>query len=192
MTRPMRRFDIDLVQEGRALIDLAKAAKWFVLSLGWNSAVESVASIEAGGTLRTSVLEDVRCLETFCEDTFLRYMCGHMSRHGQAVPVLRHYTTIATADAAYLGTRRYRAWYDPADVITRCQRHISNGRHEGVFSANRVWLDHLGKIRHRIVHGQKDAKRNFDLATNALAARVYPPLDLAGFFAIGTLPQHRG
>jgi hypothetical protein len=170
----MRRFDIYLVHEGRALIGLAKAGEMVRLISGpgtpqWEQ--WPISRLEA--LYELAFLRMFVAWETFCEDTFLRYMCGHVSRYGQAVPVLRHYATLAAAEAAYLGTRRYRAWYDPADVIARCQRHISNGRHEGVFSANRVWLDHLGKIRHRIAHGQKDAKHNFDLATNALAARVY-------------------
>ncbi|MSR58284.1 MAG: hypothetical protein EXS05_11510 [Planctomycetaceae bacterium] len=174
MAKSMRSFDGDLVKEGKALIGLAKAGEMVRAIAGPGTPAFNqwpVHRLEA--LYELAYLRMFVAWETFLEETFYRYMCGQVSRFGQAVPVAQHYRSVAAAEAAFLGNRYYRAWYDVTTVITVCQKHIVNGTHEIAFRTNSTWLDPLSRIRHRIAHGQKDAKRKFDSATLALSGRVY-------------------
>ena len=115
--------------------------------------------------------------EDYLEASFLRYMCGYQSRHGQATLVggVPYYVTLAAAQTALLGNQHYVLWHGTQAVLTRVRRHVLNGPHESVIAAaqSRLFLTHAA-IRHRIAHGQEDARNKFYLATMSLAGRRYP------------------
>lgn len=114
--------------------------------------------------------------EMFLEQTFLRYLCGYVSAGGQifhpatgAIPA-----TLQIAESEILGSGRdYVLWHDPMTVIRRARRFLVDCPHESVIRSNIARLVHLAALRHRIAHGQKDAKRKFDIATINLAGRRY-------------------
>jgi hypothetical protein len=114
--------------------------------------------------------------EDYLEASFLRYMCGCQSRHGQATLVggIPFYSSLAAAEAALLAGHSYLLWHGPQAVLVRVRRHIVNGTHETVIAAAQSMLSDFAAIRHRIAHGQADARSKFNLATMSLAGRRYP------------------
>lgn len=113
--------------------------------------------------------------EDFLEQTFLRYMCGHASAQGQmAVTQGRpHWRSISAARAHLFGARRYLLWHNPDTVIKRSRQYFIHGLHEAVITSALAYMEHCANIRHRIAHGQEDARKNFDKATLHFAARKY-------------------
>ena len=113
--------------------------------------------------------------EIFLEETFLRYACGYASASGTATMLSGvFYPSLAVAQAAVYRGNAYILWHNPSTIITRVKRDLYNGLHEQVISSNQYRLEHFAHIRHRIAHGQEDARRKFDLATMSLSARRYP------------------
>jgi hypothetical protein len=113
--------------------------------------------------------------ELFLEQTFLRYLCGYVSRGGQIYsPVSGGFcATLQAAEATLLGGRPFALWHDPRRVINRARQFLSDCPHERVIGSHVARLVDLAAVRHRIVHGQKDAKQKFDSATINLAGRRY-------------------
>lgn len=113
--------------------------------------------------------------ESCLEQTFLRYLCGYASVLGTCTTVTdtKFYHDLATAQAAVLGGRQYALWHNPGVVILRAKQFFQSSFHETVVASNLTDLGHLAAIRHRIAHGQDDAKQNFDAATMNFAGRRY-------------------
>ena len=116
------------------------------------------------------------CLEAF----FYRSLCGYSSAAGQETLVSgTYYPTLAAAESAVSGSRPFLLWHNPHKVIERCQRFIKSGQadcpavQEVTISSHLARLEHMAATRHRIVHDQADAKRQFDAATLQLAGRTY-------------------
>lgn len=112
--------------------------------------------------------------EVYLEATFLRYLCGYASKLGAASLVSgQYFPSLALAEAALLGGQSYVLWHDPARIVARSQRFFVNGLHETVIGSHSARLASFVAIRHRIAHGQEDARRKFDMATLQLAGRRY-------------------
>jgi hypothetical protein len=113
--------------------------------------------------------------EMFLEKTFLRYLCGYNSSSGALFAAVagEHCSSISTAQAAVLGTRAYVLWHNPATVIARARGFLVLCPHETVISSYSARLEHFAAIRHRIAHGQDDAKQKFNSATMTLSGRRY-------------------
>jgi hypothetical protein len=113
--------------------------------------------------------------ETFLEQTFLRYLCGYKSIHGCYVPTSGNYcVSIAAAKALVFGSGGYALWHNPTTIESRSKTHLVACPHEIIIRSNKSRLEHLGATRHRIAHGQDDAKQKFNVATMALCGRRYP------------------
>ena len=113
--------------------------------------------------------------ETFLEDSFLRYMCGYTTVHGQAALAgsASYSTTIRAARLALYAGQDYLLWHNPDKIVRRSQRIFSSGKHEMVVASIRGTLSQFAAVRHRIAHGQTHARLEFDLATMSLAGRRY-------------------
>lgn len=113
--------------------------------------------------------------ELFLEQTFLRYLCGYVSVGGHIYPpaVGSFYATLQAAETAILAGRPFALWHDPIRVIGRARQLLTRCPHESVIASHTARLVDLAAVRHRIVHGQKDAKQKFDTATINLAGRRY-------------------
>ena len=112
--------------------------------------------------------------EMFLEQTFLRYLCGYVSVHGTVTPSSGVFcTTLRTAQVAMHQGRPFVLWHDPNAVINRARTLLTGCPHEIVISSYVSRLRDLASVRHRIVHSQDDAKRNFDIATTNIAGRRY-------------------
>jgi hypothetical protein len=113
--------------------------------------------------------------ETFLEEVFLRYLCGYVSRHGHAAPAtgLTLCHSLADAQATVLRGRDYILWHSPVKVADRAQRVMVGCPVETVLRSNTARLESFAAIRHRIVHAQQDARRNFDTATMNIAGKRY-------------------
>lgn len=85
-----------------------------------------------------------------------------------------YHPTLTSADAAVRGSQPYIAWYNVQTVEKRCKKHIASGLHESVFTSSYSRLEWFSAIRHRIAHGQADAKTKFDTATRSLNSKTYP------------------
>jgi hypothetical protein len=177
MPRVMPPFDAYMMQEAQVALGLAKAGEIArtgstVGSPPWKE--WRVSRLEA--LYELAYLRVFIAWETFLEISFYRYLCGHSSlKYGQATPVSgSYYPNVATAESAVLGTNTYLLWHNPGVVIARCQHHITTGRHETVCAANQAKLRQFGCIRHRIAHGQDDAKHKFDAVTRLLVGHSYP------------------
>lgn len=172
----MRQLDAELHEHVTAALELAKAGELVRTIAPTQSELWrewSVSRLEALHEL--AFLRVFIAWESFLHESLCHYMCGHDSaRFGPAVPVSGHQPNVKAAEAALLGKRDYILWHDPALAIARCQRHLTSCRHEIVLRAMTARLAWYSSIRHRIAHGQSDAKKKFDAATTALAGRRYP------------------
>lgn len=113
--------------------------------------------------------------ENFLEASFYRYMCGFESQFGQASPVTGKFSSsLASAEASVLGGNAYVLWHNPTHVLKRSQKFMVICRHESVFASNLARLQDIAALRHRIAHGQDDARRKFDAAAMNFAGRRYP------------------
>ncbi len=114
--------------------------------------------------------------ELSLESIFYRTLCGYESASAgqEALAAGAYYRTIAAASSAVHGHHQYLLWHNPAAVIARCQAHINGGRQELVIASHQARLGHFASVRHRITHGQEDARQNFDAATLVVAGRTCP------------------
>jgi hypothetical protein len=113
--------------------------------------------------------------EVFLEQTFVRYLCGYRSIHGQYTPTSGRYcSSISTAEALIFGSNGFALWHNPNRIVSRSQQHLTSCTHEVVISSNISRLENFSAVRHRLAHGQGDAKKKFDIATMALCGRRYP------------------
>lgn len=113
--------------------------------------------------------------EVFLEQTFLRYICGYGSRHGIYAPVVgrQHCSSIGQAEALIFGQRGFTLWHDPTRVVNRAKGYLQGAPHELVIQSSVSRLECFSAIRHRVAHGQDDAKQKFDRATMLLCGRRY-------------------
>jgi len=113
--------------------------------------------------------------EIFLEASFLRYICGQVSRLAAPVmqPGLTEYATIAGARVAVMAGHDYLLWHNPSKVVARVCRFLKESPHEIVILSNKARLEHFANIRHRVAHGEEDARQKFDAATIALAGGRY-------------------
>ena len=113
--------------------------------------------------------------EVFLEESFLRYLCGYTSAHGQDVPKSGNYAaTIAAARAALYGDNDFLLWHNVDQVVKRANVWFQHSRHDIVLSSNQGRVRHFAAVRHRVAHAQEDARTKFDAATMALVGRRYP------------------
>ena len=132
--------------------------------------------------------------EKFLEETFLRYLCGYVSTKGQqAIMAGSYYRTLSEAETAMLAGQKYVMWYDPNKVIARAMGFLRGSTHERVLASNSSRLSGLAAIRHRIAHGQADARSRFDQASRMFAGKRYkgsrPGRFLRDRAGIGPRPQ---
>lgn len=112
--------------------------------------------------------------EVFLERTFLRYLCGYQSSHGRFLPLSgNHCASLANAEQLVFGRNSYALWHDPTAVTKRSTRHLALCPHELVIQSNSARLQMFAAIRHRVAHGQDDARQKFDTATMSLCGRRY-------------------
>jgi hypothetical protein len=113
--------------------------------------------------------------EIYLEDCFLRYLCGYSATNGMAPlrPGGTYYPSLAAATAAMLGSQAYALWHNPTKIIQRCSRFFNNGPIESTINSHSARLAALASVRHRIAHGQDDARLQFDAATMAIVGRRY-------------------
>lgn len=175
MPRRMPLFATTLDQRVQEALKLAEAGELALVTSPRPSLLRS-----AWNAHRVELLYELAYLrmfiewEAFLERTFVRYLCGYTSRHGVASPIGgRFKNNLATAEAAVLGGRPFALWHRPSDVIARAQAFFIHSLHETVVASNEPRLVDLAAVRHRIAHGQEDAKRKFDRATMNFTGRRY-------------------
>jgi hypothetical protein len=112
--------------------------------------------------------------EIFLEQTFLRYLCGYRSIHGLYAPTSGSYcTSITAAQGLIFGRNGFALWHNPTTVISRSRQHLNFCPHEIIIGSSAARLENFAAVRHRIAHGQDDAKQKFNSATMALCGRRY-------------------
>lgn len=114
--------------------------------------------------------------EAFLEQSFIRYMCGYISHCHNPMPSSRlgaFCYSLSIAATAVLNARPYVLWHNPTAVIGRARNWLSACPHEVVVLSHYADLENYAAVRHRIAHGQQDAKVKFDTATMALVGRRY-------------------
>jgi hypothetical protein len=199
MPRRMPRFDHVLSGQAQSAISIVRAGEIAHTSGGPSIRKEwSVAKLEA--LYELAYLRVFAAWEMCLEAVFYRSLCGYASSAGQETLVAgSYYRTLAAAEAAVLGGKAYRLWHNPQHVIDRCKSFIKSGAgcpclQETALSSNLAYLVNLGATRHRIVHGNADAKGKFDLATLQIAGRAYPSSRPGKFLRdwdASTLPRRR-
>lgn len=175
--RPLPRLDQSLRRHVAAAVAIPQAGEAARLALPIGSAAWRGLHIP-----RLELLYELAYLrvfvewELFLEQTLVRLMCGYGSSSG--LPVLKSgatfVKTIATAEAALLGNRQYLLWHDPLKTVARANTRFSSSSFQTVVASSTSRLQHFAAVRHRIAHGQDDARVNFDTATMQLNARRYP------------------
>jgi hypothetical protein len=114
--------------------------------------------------------------EVFLEESLTRYMCGYTSHCYNPAPTARlgaFCNSLGLAVSTILGGRNYLLWHNPNKVIDQAKIWLSACPHEVVIASHRADLESYAAVRHRIAHGQQDAKLKFDLATMALVGQRY-------------------
>jgi len=174
MPRRMPRLDVDFVNEVNRAVRLAEAGVRIRAASAPNSLVRrelSISRLEAlyeGAFLRMFLV-----WETFLEQTFYRYLCGHVSVLGGCTLINPAHPTITVAETTVLGGNDYVSWANPTKVIARAQRFMVGSFHEAVLRSDLVRLGHFTSIRNRIAHPSRFAQDEFDTATRSLALRRY-------------------
>ena len=113
--------------------------------------------------------------EVFLEQTVVRYLCGYRSIHGQYAPTSgRHCASISAAEGLIFGSNGFALWHNPIRVVSRSQQHLTLCTHEIIIRSNISRLEHFSAVRHRLAHGQADAKKKFDAATMILLRPKVP------------------
>jgi hypothetical protein len=114
--------------------------------------------------------------EGFLEQTLYRYMCGYNSSCHNPTPSLdlgRFCVSVERAETIILNGRPYALWHNPKVITDRAKRWLSACPHETVIASYQADLENYAAVRHRIAHGQDDAKAKFDSATMTLVGRRY-------------------
>jgi hypothetical protein len=113
--------------------------------------------------------------EDVLEQSFIRYLAGYANSIGQLTPAagIGFSRDIVAAESQLFGNNQYLLWHNPLHVIKRSQKFFSMGMHEHICQSNFARLEAFAAIRHRIAHGQDDARKKFDNATMLLAGRRY-------------------
>jgi hypothetical protein len=175
MPRMMPRLDLQFAANADRCVAIAKAGELvYAASLPGSIARNEFHPARLEGLYELAYLRVFIEWEDFLEAAFLRYMCGHHSRHGPAVMAggVAFQRSLAAAQAAMLGGNAYVLWY-PKKVIDRARIHFVGSLHESVVLAAKADLDLYTAVRHRIAHGQDNARANFDAATMTLSAKRY-------------------
>lgn len=171
MARPMPGYTAALQERVTSALALAQA--------GERAAQSSVR--EHWHVARVEYLYEISFLrifvewEVFLEQTFLRYLCGYRSRHGAYPPAAggQHCASLRQAEALLFGQRGFTLWHDPTRVVNRSRGYLRACPHEVVLQTDIPRLECFSAIRHRVAHGQDDAKQKFDRATMTLCGRRY-------------------
>ena len=113
--------------------------------------------------------------ELYLEAALVRYLCGYRTAAGVAASVTgaKLFSSIAAAEQALLAGKTYLLWHNPKGVVARARKYLLNSMYEQVLASNEARLMHFADLRHRITHGQKNARMKFDIATMAIAGRRY-------------------
>jgi hypothetical protein len=113
--------------------------------------------------------------ETFLEESLVRYLCGYAAAWGQEVlqPGLAYQGNIAVGRTFLYAGADYILWHNPDTIVKRAKKCFVGGKHETVPLSNLARLKAFAAIRHRIAHGQDDARTKFDAATMGLTGRRY-------------------
>jgi len=171
----MPRLDVDFENEVKRAIGLAEAG----VRIRSASPPNSVARRELNSA-RLEALYEVAFLrvflvwETFLEQTFYRYLCGHVSALGGCTLLTPARVSIAAAETAVLGAQDYVSWANAGRVISRSRKYMTLGFHETVLHSDLTRLGYFTAIRNRVAHPSEYARNEFDTATRALALRRYP------------------
>lgn len=115
--------------------------------------------------------------EIFLEEVFLRLLCGYAPRGGVREPLqpgVSYCRTITDAELVVLGGQHYKLWHNPLHIVGRARSFFQGGHFELVIASNQASLHDFARIRHRVAHAQKHAKREFDVVTMSMASRRYP------------------
>jgi len=197
MPRQMPRLDLAFGAQAQSALAIARAGE--------------VARINGGAGVRSELTEarliflyEVAFLRVFAaweicqEEYFIRGLCGFTIGGHQEVPSSGAYTpTLAAAQATVLQGRPFILWHNPTKVIARCQsffQPVGPCALENALNGNLSRLEQIAIIRHRVVHDQHDAKKNFDNASAGLTGRTYPasrPGRLLRDHVPGSAPQQR-
>jgi hypothetical protein len=196
----MPRFDMVLGRQAKSALDLVKAGEQAHTS-------SSISIRRAWNTPRLEALYELAYLRIFAawemcqEDVFYRSLCGYASKLGQEVLHRGSYfPNLAAAESDVLGRHDYKLWHNARQVITRCQRYFVSGgpgfpcTQETMLTSNFSRLVNFERIRHRIVHDNMHAKKNFDLTTIQISARTYPgsrPGKLLRDWDVSSIPHKR-
>jgi hypothetical protein len=179
MPRRMPRFDLELSAVATEAIAVARAGEVARVSPDKSVRKEwTPKRLEA--LYELAYLRVFAAWEIFQENVFYRSLCGYAGSAGQETLVSgAYYQTIPAAESAVLAGQAYVLWANPSKVIARCRRFIKSGSgcpalQELTLSSNVARLEGLASTRHRIVHEQKDARKNFDAATLLIAGTKYP------------------
>jgi hypothetical protein len=113
--------------------------------------------------------------ETLLEQVFPRYLCGYVSIAGTGYAAISgtFSASLQDAEARLLGGRQYVLWHNPREIVGRAKNFLVNCPHETTIASYSAQLGDLAAVRHRIAHGQPNAKQRFDIATANFAGRRY-------------------
>ena len=113
--------------------------------------------------------------EDVLEQSFIRYLSGYQNAIGGYAPAagIAFSGSVAAAEIQLYGAKDYLLWHNPNHVIARSRRFFNLGLHEQVCQSNLARLIAFAAVRHRIAHGQADARVKFDNATMLLVGKRY-------------------
>jgi hypothetical protein len=169
MPRQMQRLDQVFAKQVADALSIAQAGEKARL-LTASFSVKNLEVLYEAAFLRVFVQWEV-----FLEEAFLRYLCGHQSRHGVAslAKTKAYATSLSGAKSAVLGSQSYVLWHNPFKVVKRSTEHFVKGRHEIVVSSAYARIEAMAHVRHRIAHGHQDARAKFEKATLMFAGRTF-------------------
>ena len=175
----MPRFDLAFANDSRAAVEIVRAAE--VVRIRCAMAAKQLTLPRLEAMYELAYLRAFIAWELCLESVFYRSLLGYASAAGGCEQLVagKYFRSIDAAGKV-VAPRGYSLWHNPHDVIGRCATYIRSGSprcpaiQEGVIRSSVSRIASFSAIRHRIAHGQHDAKVKFDAATNALHGRTYP------------------
>jgi hypothetical protein len=184
MPRTMAGLDASFFREVNSALKLAISAETALVQIGRGSRAyhRSMHPTRIEYLYELAFLKMFISWEDFLEQSFLRYMCGHLSaRWGKATMKggKAYCPDLKTANGDMLAAMNpkkpwdYIRWGSTKIALDAAKAVLTNSRHQILISAEKTTLDHFGAIRNRIAHGQLDAITKFEATAMHFAKRRF-------------------
>ena len=161
------------VTEALALSEAVETARVRLASQRGHPQVLSIPKVEY--VYEVAYLRMFLAWEDVLERSLVRYIAGFANSNGlqSLQPGVTYAGSVNDAQTQLYNGHPYLLWHSPSVIVARSQRFFVGGLHETVILSASSNVASYAAVRHRVAHGQEDARRKFDTATMTLGGKRY-------------------